>query len=77
MHFYSNGYASLIIIIVIILMIMAYSLRNPNSKLEYCAKVFIAVSHNHQNYNKLRLENFKKYLTLHVMSSIKYISFTF
>jgi len=45
-------------------------MKTPNSKLEYCEKVFISVSHNHQNYNK----GFK-YLTLHVMSL--YNSFTF
>jgi len=27
-------------------------MKTPNSKLAYCEKVFIAVRHNHQNYNK-------------------------
>jgi len=38
-------------------------MKTPNSKLEYCEKVFIAVSHNNQNYNKGL-----KYFTYHVMS---------
>jgi len=31
-------------------------MKTPNSKLEYCEKVFISVSHNHQNYNKYSFE---------------------
>jgi len=27
-------------------------MKTPNSKLEYCEKVFISVIHNYQNYNK-------------------------
>jgi len=41
---------------------LAY-MNPPHLKLEYCEKVIIAVSHNHQNYNKGL-----KYFTLHVMS---------
>jgi len=39
-------------------------MKTPNSKLEYCEKVFISVSHNH----KIITNNGLKYFTLHVMS---------
>jgi len=39
-------------------------MKNPMSKLEFCEKVFISVSHKHQIITNKGL----KYLNLHVMS---------